>query len=161
MHRVSAPILRTGGTSSLSIKNTLNSAEEKKEETVSAVQNQQNEPFTEEKVIEFWENYLNELKDQNAVLYTALNTAECSVKDKSVIFFKFPSHSIYEEFESLREVFFQRLKTFLKNYFISFDYQIQTTDKAILLTPKDIYEKMLEINPLLEKLKNDFRLDIS
>jgi DNA polymerase-3 subunit gamma/tau len=161
LHRTSAPIAHIGGVSSLSIKNTLNSAEEKKEETISIPKNQQNEAFSEEKAVNFWENYLDELKGKNAILYNALSTAACSVKDKSVIFFKFPSHSIYEEFESQREDFFQRLKLYLKNYSISFDYEIQATDKNVLLTSKEIYEKMVEINPLLKKLRNDFRLDIS
>ncbi|MDR1877469.1 MAG: hypothetical protein LBQ84_07580 [Flavobacteriaceae bacterium] len=116
--------------------------------------------FTEEKVKDFWNQYLEGLKGQQPVLYNVLNTTTCLVKENFTIFFEFPSNSAYDEFENLRENIFRKLKKYLNNYSIAFDYEIKETQKTLLLSPKDKYEKMLKINPLLEKLRNDFKLDI-
>lgn len=116
--------------------------------------------FKEEDVTLFWNQYLQNIKNKQPVLYNVLNTTSCHLKDNFTVFFQFPSHSAYEEFENLRENFFQKLKKQVNNYSVVFNYEIRETQKSILLSSKDKYEKMLKTNLLLEKLKNDFKLDI-
>ncbi|MDR2122313.1 MAG: hypothetical protein LBP34_04225 [Flavobacteriaceae bacterium] len=145
----------------LSIKETLHSASGDAEEITGLDSSEKSkDEFTEKEVKKFWDRYLENLKNLQPVLYNVLNTTICLVKENYTIFFEFPSNSAYDEFESLREDIFQKLKKYLNNYSIVFDYKIKETQKNILLSPKDKYEKMVKVNPILEKLKNDFRLDI-
>ncbi|MGM5631948.1 hypothetical protein O2K51_13705 [Apibacter raozihei] len=145
----------------LSIKSSLNSKEESADENAGLDSSEKDkDDFKEQDVKSFWINYLENLKGKQPVLYNVLNTTACKVVNNQVIFFEFPSNSAYDEFETLRENIFQNLKKHLNNYSIEFDYKIKETSKTILLTSKDKFEKMVKINPLLEKLRNDFRLEI-
>lgn len=143
----------------LSIKGSLHTASQKEEKVDNLdFSERDKDDFTEDQVKSFWNTYLETLKNQ-PVLYSVLNTTQCSVKPNHTIFFEFPSNSAYDEFEHLREDIFQKLKKEVNNYSINFKYQIKETQRTILLTDKDKYEKMVKENPLLEKLRNDFRLD--
>ena len=143
----------------LSIKGSLHTASQKEEKVANLdFSERDKDDFTEDQVKSFWNTYLETLKNQ-PVLYSVLNTTQCSVKPNHTIFFEFPSNSAYDEFEHLREDIFQKLKKEVNNYSINFKYQIKETQRTILLTDKDKYEKMVKENPLLEKLRNDFRLD--
>lgn len=134
--------------------------EEKEEDLIIDTSQKSKDQFEEQDLKLFWNQYLQNLKNKQPVLYNVLNTTSCQLKENFTIFFQFPSHSAYEEFESLRENFFQKLKKQLNNYSIIFNYEIKEMQKNIFLSNKDKYEKMLKNNPLLEKLKNDFKLDI-
>ncbi|PQL91146.1 hypothetical protein C4S77_08680 [Apibacter adventoris] len=134
--------------------------EEKEEDLIIDSSQKSRDQFEEKDLKLFWNQYLQNLKNKQPILYNVLNTTSCQLKENFTIFFQFPSHSSYEEFESLRENFFQKLKKQLNNYSIIFNYEIKETQKNIFLSNKDKYEKMLKNNPLLEKLKNDFKLDI-
>lgn len=134
--------------------------EEKEEDLIIDSSQKSKDQFDEKDLKLFWNQYLQNLKNKQPILYNVLNTTSCQLKENFTIFFQFPSHSAYEEFESLRENFFQKLKKQLNNYSIIFNYEIKETQKNIFLSNKDKYEKMLKNNPLLEKLKNDFKLDI-
>ncbi|TWP28805.1 hypothetical protein ETU08_05125 [Apibacter muscae] len=144
----------------LSIKNILETTEEKIDKNLSLDTTQKpKDEFNEEQVILFWNDYLEKLKLEEPILFNALNSAKCNLKDKYLISFEFPSNSSYEEFETLREDFFQKLKYKLNNFSIEFTYQIKQSTVNISLSEKDKYQKMLKENPWLEKLRNDFRLD--
>jgi DNA polymerase III alpha subunit (gram-positive type) len=139
----------------------LDSASGEKEEITGLDSSEKDkDEFTEEEVKRFWNQYLEELKSLQPVLFNVLNTTTCLVRENYTIFFEFPSNSAYDEFENLREDIFQKLKKHVNNYSISFEYEIKETQRAILLSSKDKFEKMVKVNPLLEKLRNDFRLDI-
>jgi len=131
-----------------------------KEDEVSSLDSSEKDKddFTIDQVKIFWNKYLETLKNQ-PVVYSILNTTQCTVKPDHIVFFEFPSNSAYDEFENLREDIFQKLKKEVNNYSINFKYKIKETQRTILLTDKDKYNKMVKINPLLERLKNDFRLD--
>lgn len=150
---------QTKNISFLSIKESLHKASQE-EETVTNldISKKDKDDLTEDQVNSFWKAYLETLKNQ-PVLYSVLNTTQCTVKPNHTIFFEFPSNSAYDEFENLREDIFQKLKKEANNYSINFKYQIKETERTILLTDKDKYEKMVKENPLLKKLRNDFRLD--
>ncbi len=103
---------------------------------------------------------MGNLREKQPVLYNVLNTTTCGVRENHILFFEFPSNSAYDEFEHLREDIFRKLKKHLNNYSIGFEYEIKETERPVLLSDREKYERMVKINPLLEKLKNDFRLDI-
>ena len=52
------------------------------------------------------------------------------------------------------------LKFNLKNDFLELKFEINNeVQKEYFLTPKEKYEKLKEINPVIENLKNDLKLD--
>ena len=52
------------------------------------------------------------------------------------------------------------LKLNLKNDFLELKFEINNeAHKEYFLTPKEKYEKLKEINPVIENLKNDLKLD--
>ena len=52
------------------------------------------------------------------------------------------------------------LKFNLKNDFLELKFEINNeVQKEYFLTPKEKYEKLKEMNPVIENLKNDLKLD--
>ena len=52
------------------------------------------------------------------------------------------------------------LKFNLKNDFLELKFEINNeVQKEYFFTPKEKYEKLKEINPVIENLKNDLKLD--
>lgn len=120
-----------------------------------------NNSFTEIQLLEQWKLFLEELKNRNQeILYNVLNTVNCLLKDTQTIHLQFPSHSVYQEFEQYRPLLLERIKSQLNNYHINYSYEIKADNTHYTHSAKDIYNKLREINPLIDKFNQYFNLDL-
>lgn len=158
--RSSKPIkAETKSENKLSIFNILNEEESTTEDKISQTKERLNKPFTEKDILLFIEEYKNDL-EQNSVFLNILNTTSVKLNSKNVLIFEFLSFSALDEFNEYKEEFFFKMREKLQNDNILSDFIIAKTEKSFILTPKDVYNKMKTINPLLEKFNQNFRLDI-
>ncbi|QES92539.1 hypothetical protein F0358_07320 [Empedobacter brevis] len=119
------------------------------------------EEFTLEQVKEGWKRFLDRLKiEHNIPSYNALMTTNLDLAGDEVIF-EFTSHSSKQEFEEYKDRIRNSLRVFLKNHY--FTIQIKFSEKEAenhILSNKEKFEKLLDKNPILLKLKEEFGLDL-
>lgn len=119
------------------------------------------EKFNLDQVNEGWKRFLDRLKvEHNIPSYNALMTTKLEVVEGEIIF-EFSSHSSEQEFDEYRDRIRNSLRAHLKNHY--FTIQIKFSEREAenhILSKKEKFEKLLEKNPILLKLKEDFGLDL-
>ena len=150
-------------TSALSLK----SLQEKREVKVISDEeenfdNHPKTPFTEEQLKEAWKKYyfkLQELGEKN--IASILLAGQPSLKTNFEILVNLPNNLMKSQLEKGRPGLLKFLRERLNNYGIAVTINVsETIEKKFAYTPHEKYEKLKEKNPLLEKLKNTFGLDI-
>ena len=83
------------------------------------------------------------------------------INDNNKINFKVPSKSNKKELDFEKEKIIKYLKDKLKNGNINLEIIIdKETNKEYYATPQEKFEKLSEINPLLNQFKKDLKLDL-
>ncbi|HBL78584.1 MAG TPA: DNA polymerase III subunit gamma/tau, partial [Aequorivita sp.] len=81
--------------------------------------------------------------------------------DGSVIHLEFPNQTIKTEVERAKYELLDFLREKLQNYEIDLDITVnETAEKRYAYTTREKFEKMKEKNPLIEKLRREFDLDV-
>lgn len=145
----------------------LNSIRQKKEhilnkqEEVIDPSNLPYEDFTEEEMIKCWKHYgqLQDKKGERIVgSMFAMNTPTLQGKE---IHLTLPNYSMKEDLEAAQSGLLQYLYKKLRNYSIELIITVNEAEaKRYAFTPQDKYEKLREKNPLIDKLRSIFDLDI-
>ena len=158
------PILKSTGrrASSLSLK----SIHEKK--VVQKVAEEENfdnhpkEPFTQETLQLLWREYVD-------LLITKGERSMASIVGTDIpklgmdfrIFFTVPNKLMEDQFNKGKSKLINFLRAKLNNYGISLTVTLnEAVEKKFAYTPHEKYNKMREINPLLDKLRQTFELDM-
>ena len=82
------------------------------------------------------------------------------VSEETNIIYNVPTKSSKKELFEIKDDLTSFLKLNLKNDFLELKFEINNeVHKEYFLTPKEKYEKLKEINPIIENLKNDLKLD--
>ncbi len=120
------------------------------------------EVFTEEQLLGFWNSY-QEMKfkkgDQN--IASLLKISKPVLVDNTTVHFNVPSDLNKVELEREFTAFVPYLRSSLKNYDISVKVIVdELTEKNFIYTPEEKYERLKEINPVLDLLKKEFDLDL-
>ena len=110
---------------------------------------------------EKWNLYSNELEKKGKGNFSSLLTLnEPTIEDKTKIVYNVPTKSSKKELIEIKEDLSRFLKSSLKNDYLVLKFEVNNTvNKEFFLTPKEKYEKLKEINPTIEKLKTDLKLD--
>jgi DNA polymerase-3 subunit gamma/tau len=148
--------------SSLSLK----SIHEKKEEKKSVIEeNFDNHPkdfFSEEKLQKLWKEYvalLNKKGERSMASIMATDIPKLS--DGFKINFTVPNKLMQDQFKKGRPKLLAFLREKLNNFGISIDAILnETVEKKFAYTPQEKFNKLKEKNPLLEKLRQTFELDM-
>ncbi len=162
--KLKKPTLNVGRkrTSSLSLK----SIHQKKEAEKSSVEeNYDNHPkdtFTKEELISFWKEYQQNLLQKGKKSMASILIADTPKLLKNfVIQFTLPNNLMGEQLQRGRTDLLGFLREKLNNYQISLDIKInETVEKKFAYTPQEKFDKLKKKNPLLEKLKQTFQLDL-
>jgi DNA polymerase-3 subunit gamma/tau len=149
-------------TSSLSLK----SIHQKKEEKKSAVEeNFDNHPkdiFTENDLQLFWKEYIALLqrKGENSmasIVATDVPKLEANFK----VLFTVPNKLMQDQFKKGRPKLLKFLREKLNNYGVDILVQLnESIEKKFAYTALEKFNKLKEKNPLLEKLRQSFELDM-
>lgn len=150
-------------TSALSFK----SLQEKKEIKVNSdeEENFDNHPkslFSHDDLKDAWKKYyfqLQRLGEQS--IAAILASDEPKLLENFTINFAVPSELMKSQLEKGKPKLLRFLREKLNNYGVQINVKVnETIEKKFAYTPQEKYDKLKEKNPLLEKLKNTFGLDV-
>lgn len=154
------------GFKSPSIKGITSKSEEEKKKgnlTPDTDENQPlpNERFSLENLIIVWNKLKENYKEKSASIYTALNTNEPHIIDEHTFEIRVDNLVQKDHIMEHKPDILHFFRSNLNNYALNFNVIIkdkQQIHKAYL--PSDKFQKMIEKNPDVEKLKNDLDLDL-
>ena len=144
--------------SSLKLKKSALSEKEKEKEKQEVLSN----TFDNVSLNSAWKEYSSNLeKNGNNSLSSLMEMNEPYINDNNNINFKVPSKSNKKELDFEKEKIIKYLKDKLKNGNIILEILIdKETNKEYYATPQEKFEKLSEINPLLNQFKKDLKLDL-
>lgn len=118
--------------------------------------------FTETQLQAAWDDYVHRLKKRGEkILASILETDLPTLKNDNEIHLELPAESMKIDLEKGQHKLMGFLKTRLKNTTISLVIDVnETTAKKFVFTPIEKYNKLKEKNPLLDKLRTTFDLDV-
>lgn len=156
------PVTPRKSTSEFSITAALN----KKEETVTQEVKIKEEElpdhhFTEKDLQTEWKLFLEALLERDQVMYYAVNTVKINKKEEHLIRILYPSDSVKAEFEKIQTEFFNHFKRKVHNYKIQLEFEMDISLKKEILTKRKMFEKYVEINPVLKDLDELLKLDLT
>jgi len=118
--------------------------------------------FTEEQLFSFWDVYKKKKidnGDQN--IGSLLNISKPVLSKENEIHFNVPSDMNKVELEREFTEFIPYLRENLNNYDLSIKVIVdEKTEKNFIYTSEEKYERLKEINPVIDLLRKEFDLDI-
>lgn len=150
-------------TSGLSLK----SIREKKELLEKQKEQQQdtrvalNEPFTENQVLAAWDDYAKHLKKHGNHNLASIINADLPRVIENKIHVEMPTETMKLELRRAQNQLMKHIRKTVKNDHVELQIEVnEKAEKKYVFTPRDKYEKLKEKNPLLEKLRKTFDLDV-
>ncbi len=157
--QIKAPEKRVSGLSLSSIK--AKKAHENIKMPVVAQEELPKESFTEEDMQGHWNDFVQHLEDKGRkILASNLQTDVPKLKNDHVIWIELPNSTMKKEVEREQSLMLDYLKEKLNNYSITLHITVnELVAKKFAFTPEEKYQKLVEKNPALEKLRKEFDLD--
>tara|TARA_R110002020_G_scaffold9874_19_gene38476 strand:+ start:2743 stop:4560 length:1818 start_codon:yes stop_codon:yes gene_type:complete len=149
--------------SALSLKS-IQKKQEIKQELVANQPDAENLPsndFSEEEMQAAWTEYTANVESDGKYNLLSHLTMGVPKLDGAIIHLEFPNQTIKTEVERAKYELLGFLREKLQNYDIDLDITVnETAEKRYAYTTREKFEKMKEKNPLIEKLRREFDLDI-
>ena len=119
------------------------------------------EKFTQEEFLIHWNEYSAlVLKQGQFNLHSHLSMEIPEVKG-NMVHLQYPNQTIKTEVEYAKYELLGFIREKLKNFEIDLEITVnETVEKRYVYSEKEIYERLREINPLLDKLRIDFQLEL-
>jgi len=159
------PILKTERrrSSALSL-NSINNKKESKNAIADLESDSENKPkdqFTESQFIELWNAYIDKLNKEGKKISASIMNTDIPKINNHTIELTFPNSMMKAELLKVRPKLLKHFREKLNNYSIDFDIKVnEENEKKFAYTPQEKYNKLLEKNKALAKLKNTFKLDL-
>ena len=152
--------VRTSGLSLSSIRRK-KEHEEKKVDTIVDPKNLPSDTFTESEMQNAWALYGKMQDKKGERIIGSMFAMNIPTLIDGKINLELPNQSMKVDMESALPGLFQFLYKTLNNYSVPLDINVnEEASKKHAFTPQDKYEKLREKNPLIDKLRADFDLDI-
>lgn len=129
--------------------------------TVKEVVHLASEPFTETEMLEQWLKYAQRMEDKGQHIVASLITINQPKLEGTTIIHELPNESSKLDFEKDKELL-GYLRGKLHNHDITIEVKVNET--LVLkknYTTQDKYNRLVELNPNLELMRNLFGLDIN
>jgi DNA polymerase-3 subunit gamma/tau len=120
------------------------------------------EPFTETEMLEQWLKYAQRIEDKGYRIVASLLTINDPILEGTTIIHELPNESSKIDFEKEKTELLGYLRGKLHNHDITIDVKVNET--LVLkksYTPQDKYNRLAELNPNLELMRNLFGLEIN
>ena len=158
------PILNSAikRTSSLSLKSIHQKKEEKKTVIEENFDNHPKDLFTEEELQVFWQEYVSLLREKGENSMASIVATDIpKLEDNFKVSFTVPNKLMEDQFRKGRPKLLNFLREKANNYGITIHVKLnESVEKKFAYTPLEKFNKMKEKNPLLEKLRQTFELDM-
>ncbi|WP_299003104.1 DNA polymerase III subunit gamma/tau [uncultured Tenacibaculum sp.] len=119
-------------------------------------------PFSLDELKDAWKKYyfqLQRIGEQSMAAIIASD--EPQLQEDFTIVFSVPSDLMKSQLEKGKPKLLRFLREKLNNYGVQINVKVnETIEKKFAYTPQEKYDKLKEKNPLLEKLKSTFGLDV-
>lgn len=117
--------------------------------------------FTDEEMQTAWKEYTKTVEREGKYNLLSHLTMGVPKLEGSIIHLEFPNQTIKTEVERAKYELLTFLRDKLQNYDVDLDITVnETIEKRYAYTTREKFEKMKEMNPLIEKLRQEFDLDI-
>lgn len=159
--KVNKPLGRRSG-SGFSIKKHLDNVDN--EEEKSSVRTNEELPsnhFSDTDLQTEWNIFLKKLALKNIVTFNAIKTFKLKKLDENLVEISYPSASAKKEFESVESDFFNNFRNKVHNFKIEVSYKNDERLKKEVITKRKLFEKFVEINPVLKDLEDLMKFDLS
>lgn len=135
---------------------------EAQKSTVKEVVHLASEPFTETEMLEQWLKYAQRMEDKGYRIVASLLTINDPKLDGTTIIHELPNESSKIDFENERPELLGYLRGKLHNHEIAIEVRVNETlvDKK-RYTAQDKYNRLVELNPNLELMRNLFGLEVN
>ncbi|MDP5105871.1 MAG: DNA polymerase III subunit gamma/tau [Polaribacter sp.] len=149
-------------TSSLSLKSVHQKKEEKKFDVEETFDNHPKDIFTEKELQQYWTAYVTLLQQKGENSMASIVATDIpKLKENFKISFAVPNKLMQDQFKKGRPNLLNFLREKTNNYGISIQVKLnETVEKKFAYTPLEKFNKLKEKNPLLEKLRKSFELDM-
>ena len=120
------------------------------------------EPFTETEMLEQWLKYAQRMEDKGYRIIASLLTINDPTLDGTTIIHELPNESSKIDFEKERPELLGYLRGKLHNHEITIEVKVNET--LVLkksYTTQDKYNRLVELNPNLELMRNIFGLEVN
>ena len=162
--KLEKPVLKSveRRSSSLSLKSIHLKKEEKKETVEENFDDYPKDAFTEKKLLLFWKDYIKLLqKKGESSMASIISSDNPKLNDAFLINFTVPNKLMQDQFLKGRPKLVKFLREKLNNYGIDIEVILnETKEKKFAYTPQEKFNKLREKNPLLDKLRQTFDLDL-
>ncbi|MCH4823306.1 DNA polymerase III subunit gamma/tau [Gramella lutea] len=119
------------------------------------------EKFTEEELVTEWKNYTERLKKKGEKILASIFESQTPSLENKEIILTFPNETMKIDLEREENRLMSYLKAKLRNTHITLKINVnEATSRKYAFTPQEKYEKLKEANPLLDKLRATFDLDV-
>ncbi|QIE58511.1 DNA polymerase III subunit gamma/tau [Rasiella rasia] len=117
--------------------------------------------FTEESMLAAWNTYTQKMETEgNFNLHSHLAMGVPRLEG-NLLHLEFPNNTIKTEVERAKFELLGFLREQLNNYDVDLSIEVNEAEiKRYAYTPKEKFEKLMEKNPLIDKLRKEFDLDI-
>ncbi|OSY89511.1 DNA polymerase III subunit gamma/tau [Tenacibaculum holothuriorum] len=148
--------------SSLTLKSVHEKQVEKEVDLEENYDNHPRTPFNQEQLDNIWKKYYFKLYDGGERSVASILTAgQPKLSNNFEILFTLPSKLMASQLQKAQPKLLRYLREHLNNYGISIKVSInEKIEKKFAYTNHEKFEKLKEKNPLLQKLKNTFGLDL-
>ncbi|MCM8569905.1 DNA polymerase III subunit gamma/tau [Gramella jeungdoensis] len=119
------------------------------------------ESFNEEEMVAEWKNYTEKLKKKGEKILASILESQTPVLKGKEIHLTFPNETMKLDLEREENKLMGYLKKKLRNTHLSLKVKVdEATSRKYAFTPQEKYEKLKEANPLIDKLRATFDLDV-
>ena len=119
------------------------------------------EDFSEEEMKAVWQEYSKLVEAEGKFNLMSHLTMGVPKLEGSIIHLEFPNHTIKTEVERAQHELLEFLREKLKNHDIILDITVnEEEEKKYAYSPREKFEKMKQMNPLIDDLRREFDLDI-
>ena len=120
------------------------------------------DPFDEPTMQKHWDDYVKKIDNEGKkILGSALGSDTPRLKGKNTIWIELANDTLKKEVERDQYPLMEYLKEHLNNYHIELYITInEEVAKQYAFTPLEKYEKLREKNPLIDRLRMEFDLDV-
>ncbi|MBO4234168.1 hypothetical protein FO675_07650 [Riemerella anatipestifer] len=161
MKKAKEPILKESVKSSFSIKEAINKTEELQVEEEIKEEELPDGHFSETDLQKEWAHFLKKLAREDMVTFNAVQNFTIEKAEENRVCIRYTSKSARVEFEKVSPQFFNDFKHKFNNYRVKFDFA--EAERVIIKkdTKRDLFNKMVEVNPLLKDLQELMQFDFN
>jgi len=108
-----------------------------------------------------WQLFLRKLQQEEVLVFNAISSFQLNKKGEDIVEVTYPSESARTEFDKVRAEFFNHFMHKVNHFNIKTEYKLDVTMKREVMTKRKIFDKFVEINPVLKELDEYFKLDFN